>query len=122
LQGDLPRAMSLVCRALADERRVPVGYKTPAELMATTVNGMLAEGPEVLEYDTLSAWSLRAVLEFVVPPQENEEIWPDVVALEGATLVAVLLCDRLENLERPATAEDIRKAIREDEEFAGLLD
>ena len=61
--------MSLVCRALADERRVPVGYKTPAELMATAVNGVLAEGPEVLEYDTLSAWSLRAVLEFVVPPQ-----------------------------------------------------
>ncbi|MGB3632534.1 MAG: hypothetical protein WA982_00685 [Rubrobacteraceae bacterium] len=89
--------------------------------MADTVNGLLSDGPEALEQDGVPAWSLLAVLEFVSPSEETDGEWPDPAALQGAVLVAILLSDQLGDLDRKATAQDVREAVTQTEELADLL-
>lgn len=113
--------MVRVCQALVDETLPASGYRSAAGLMADTVNGILADGPEALEHDGVPAWSLVAVLELVSPAVDSDDEWPEPAALQGAVLVAILISDQLEDLEREATAQDVRKAVVQTEELASLL-
>lgn len=112
--------MAAVCRTLLDDAPPAPGYRSAPELMAEVVNGLLTEGPETLERDGAPAWSLLAVLEITTPPRGEKE-WPPPAALEGATLVAVMIADQLGEQEKPVTARDVQDAVQQTEELAALL-